>query len=208
MIGPLEVIQWGFTGWVTWSCLVYLKSGEWRDDYKIFLGHSVLDWLKLVASAMCVLAFTITIVVTLYAYGPSALRWSWLNLLTDPKKEPSPTNLNLAGASIPYFGVFFLLMLFLNLPRLARREEEMFREGTKDWKDAIPRSLKFGLIHCVVGVPIGLGLCLAIPGMWFTHQYFRGGVDKATLYHAVNNMLVVGFILTVMILGKLLPHSF
>ena len=203
MTSPLDFVQWGFTGWVTWSCLAYLKSGEIKEDYEIFRGHSLLEWVKVFFSSIGVLVVTISIGVTLYSVGPSILRWSWLMLLQSPKDKTPVTNLNLAGANIPYFGIFFLLMLFLNLPRLARREEEMFREGTKDWPDAVPRSLKFGLMHCLVGVPIGFGLCLAIPGMWFTRQYFQGGVDKATLYHAVNNMLIVGLLIIVMVLGKI-----
>jgi hypothetical protein len=104
-------------------------------------------------------------------------------------------NLVLAGTEIRYFPIVFVTLLFVNLPRLARMEEEDFRKGTRNWAHAVPRSLRFGLYHCFVGVPLFAGVALALPGLWFTLQYFKGGTDRSTLYHTAYNMVVLGVVL-------------
>jgi hypothetical protein len=35
-----------------------------------------------------------------------------------------------------------------------------------------------------------VGLALAVGGLWFTHQYFRGGVERSTVHHLTYNLLV------------------
>lgn len=62
-------------------------------------------------------------------------------------------------------------------------EEELFRDGTRNWRHVLPRSLVFGLMHLLPGVPIAAALALTIAGLWFTRQYFRGGVARSTTYH-------------------------
>lgn len=199
----LETIKWAFTAGVTISCVRYALSGNMRSDYRIFLGHRPLEWVRLVLANLLVLFVTISGIVLVYSYGPSFLRWSWLMLFAG--KGDQGTNLNLAGASIPYFGIVFVLLLIVNFPRLARYEEEEFREGTRDWLHAVPRSIRFGLWHCIVGVPLCAGLLLAIPGMWFTRQYFKGGVDRSTLYHSVYNMILGAALLTWIVLATFVP---
>lgn len=186
-----DVVKWGFTGMVTVSCTRYALSGRLKDDFSVFAGHSALTWAKIVLSTLVDLTLTVTVAILLMTAWPKVMEWSWLSLLASPSSHETGTNLNLAGAQIPYFGILFLALLFVNLPRLARYEEEEFREGTRDWRHAIPRSLGFGLAHCFVGVPLGAGFALAIPGLWFTLQYFKGGVSRSTLYHSVSNMIVL-----------------
>ena len=47
---------------------------------------------------------------------------------------------------------------------------------TRTWLQGIYRSLVFGLAHLPMGIPLGAALALSIGGLWFTYQYFRGGV--------------------------------
>ena len=197
----LDVVKWAFTAGVTISCARYAASGQMKHDFQIFKGLSALDWIKVVVLNLVVLTATLTGIVLAYTYGPTFLQWSWLTLFATQGEQG--TNLNLAGASIPYFGIVFMILLILNFPRLARYEDEEFRDGTKNWLDAIPRSIKFGLWHCVVGVPLCAGILLAFPGLWFTRQYFRGGVERSTLYHATYNMILGGALLAYLVLANL-----
>lgn len=87
--------------------------------------------------------------------------------------------------------MLFLPLLFFALPSLAKLEEEDFRNGTLDWSDGIKRSIKFGLAHLFVLIPIGAALALNVGRLWFTYQYFKGGVERSNVYHSAYNSVVV-----------------
>ncbi|MBV9852201.1 MAG: hypothetical protein JO250_21250 [Armatimonadetes bacterium] len=123
---------------------------------------------------------------------------SWLYLF--PLNGGHATNLNLLPATIKYFGLFFLILLALNLPALARAEELKYRKGTRDWRDALGRSVRFGLAHCWIGIPIYAGLALTVGGLWFTWQYFRGGVERRTLHHTTYNLTLVTVLFALLLL--------
>lgn len=104
----------------------------------------------------------------------------------------SPGNLAVAGIKISVFGWLFYGLLLLNVPRLARREEEAFRLHVRSCPEAIFQSIKFGFMHCIVGVPLSFGLALAIPGMVFAYAYSKGGTRLSTAWHSVYNYIVLG----------------
>lgn len=135
-----------------------------------------------------VLAATVATAFALLALFP-ALDRSWLYLL--PGTGGHAGNLGLMPMQIKYFGIAFLLLFAVSIPDLARGEEVRYRQGTKNWRHGAWRSLRFGLAHCVVGVPLYGGLALTVGGLWFTFQYFRGGVEGSTLHHATYNWIVV-----------------
>jgi hypothetical protein len=189
-MSPLGILKLVFGAVLTINLARYALSGHLKEDFAIFRGHRLGVWLKLIFSNIAILVVTIAFAIAIYNVGPTILHWSWLMLLAQPG-ETAGGNLNVAAAEIPYFGLIFLALLFVNLPSLARWEEETFREGTRSWAHALPRSVLFGLMHCLVGVPLFAGLALALPGLWFTAHYFKGGVERATLFHSVYNMILV-----------------
>lgn len=145
--------------------------------------------------------FGILVVVAAVAFG---LRFalpfldrSWLYLL--PGAEPGGMNILMAPMHWRIPGIVFLLLLIPVLPRFAADEERRYREGTRDWRHGALRSLRFGLVHCWMGVPIYAGLALGVGGLWFTHQYFRGGVARSTLHHATYNLIIVVIALAVLV---------
>jgi hypothetical protein len=189
----LDGVGYLFAAYVTVSCVRHLAKGGLKNDYAVFKGRTWRTWALILAGDIAAIGILILAAVG-STYAPPWLSYSWLMLLA-PKNQPvQATNQMLAGAQIPLFGVVFVIILMLNLPRLAALEEDEFREGTKDWKDAIPRSLKFGLMHMIVGVPLWCGLALAIPGMWFTSQYFKGGVSRSTMAHALYNFMLASLL--------------
>lgn len=194
-VTPTQVIGWAFTAYVSYSCIDYIRSGEMRDDFGVFKGWSGRNWARLIAGVLVCFACLIG-VAFLGDHLPHWLKWSWLSLLATKGESDSGANLNLAGATVPIYGPIFVLLLMANLPRLAGYEEEMFRKGTKNWVDAVPRSILFGLMHMIVGVPLHVALGLAIPGMWFTAQYFKGGLKLSTATHAFYNMLMATLLLS------------
>ncbi|MBL8059460.1 MAG: hypothetical protein JNK63_01950 [Chthonomonas sp.] len=187
----LDVVKALFTLLVTANFILYARSGQAKRHLTIFVRRSVADWTKALALATLEVTVVCLAIFTIMQFGPTPMRFSWLSLLA---KGQEGANLMVAPAQIPWFGIIFVGLLALNLPRLARREEEMFRRGTKDWQDATFRSLKFGLIHMVVGVPLGAALALWIAGMFFSWRYFVGGIRESTFYHTLHNGVILGFL--------------
>lgn len=100
-------------------------------------------------------------------------------------------NIMFSGLHWKYYAMLFLPVLLFALPSLAKVEEKDFRRGTRGWADGVKRSIMFGLVHIVALVPLGAALALSIGGLWFTYQYFKGGVERSTVYHSVYNSIIV-----------------
>lgn len=154
------------------------KYPRWRMAYRSLS-------LPLFLLNIPVLGAVAVAAVMLLRVSPGVMGFSWLNLFGQ-----RGANINTAAADIKYFGVAFVLLLMVSLPRLAESEENLFRQGTTSWADGIKRSLLFGLVHCLVGVPLGVGLALSIAGLFFTALYFRGGTKLSTQAHFQYNLIV------------------
>ncbi len=192
MVNTLAIVSDLVALAVTVSAVRHLATGKVREDFQVFRGLKPIQWAELSAKGIALAAIVIAACVGLFYLPIPFLQWSWLSLLAGPNNPNAGTNLIIsAGASVPYFGILFVILLFFNLPRFARDEEETFREGTENWLQAIPRSLAFGFMHCIVGVPIAAGFALSLAGLWFTAEYFRGGVDRSTRVHAFYNMVLL-----------------
>lgn len=189
---PLEAVKWGFALVLTVNFVLYARSGKARRHLTVFARRSPKEWGIALACVALEVACVLALIVTVLSLGQPLLNWSWLLLLATPADGERPaTNLMAAPASFPWFGAVFLVLLLFNVPRLVRREEEIFRRGTRDWKDALPRSVKFGLVHMVVGVPVGVALVLIGSGLFFTWRYFVGGVREASFYHSLHNLILL-----------------
>jgi hypothetical protein len=97
----------------------------------------------------------------------------------------------------------FLTLLLPALPLFAEREEQMFRAGAEQWTTGhrIRRGVEFGLVHAIVGIPIGVALALSIGGWYFTWRYLRGGVAESTRAHLAYNLEVVAIVVVVLATG-------
>jgi len=69
----------------------------------------------------------------------------------------------------------FVVLLVIGLPLFVEREEEMFRLGAERRTGAenARKAITFGLVHAIVGIPIGVALALSIGGFYFTAAYLR-----------------------------------
>lgn len=103
---------------------------------------------------------------------------------------PSGTNINIMPYKIKYFGIVFVLLLIMNVPYFANLEEQYFREGITNWQVGLLWSFIFGMVHCLVGVPIAAGFGISISGMWFTFQYMKGGIEASTVHHTTYNLIL------------------
>ena len=131
------------------------------------------------------------------------LSWGWWSML--------------GGSGNPVFGesdatvgpvwewiipLTFMCLLLPALPLFAYAEERMFRAGAEGWSRPrrLLKVLQFGMIHAVIGIPIGAALALSIGGAYFMWVYLReyrrnlnlhDATLESTAAHTVYNGLIV-----------------
>ena len=96
-----------------------------------------------------------------------------------------------------------MTLLLIGLPLLVEGEEWVFRRGAEHRSRAANarRSVLFGLVHALIGVPIGVALALSVGGVYFTWAYLRAwratGSEEAALAestrsHLAYNLVIAG----------------
>lgn len=187
-----------------------LALAAWRNRRGTQLRLYWQIRLSILLQSTLVLAVVAVAIGLLLSLDNPILNFSWLTLLAPqlgdapggiggPSSagggpgagEPPPGNIILEPLAYRWLAVPFLLLLLFVLPSLAAAEERLFRQGTRGWRQGLVRSLIFGLAHWPMGIPLGAALALSIGGLWFTYQYFRGGVARSTIYHLTYNLLAI-----------------
>jgi len=105
------------------------------------------------------------------------LRFGWWTALGGLGNPVTGTTDQTAGTALEWIvPVVFLLLLVPALPLFAFREEELFRLGAEEWSAArrVAKAVQFGLVHALIGIPIGVALALSIGGGYFQWAYLRG----------------------------------
>ena len=107
----------------------------------------------------------------------------------------------------------FVTLLILGLPLLVEGEEWVFRRGAEHRTRAANarRSVLFGLVHAVVGIPIGVALALSIGGFYFTWAYLRvwrrTGSESDALAESTRSHLAYNLVIAVIIIAALATGS-
>lgn len=107
--------------------------------------------------------------------------------------------------------LLFLTLLLPALPLLVFREEELFRAGSEDrsfW-GRLAWGVRFGAIHALIGIPIGVALALSVGGWYFTVMYLRGyrrggrlaGLQESARAHLAYNLTIVAIVLVSLAFG-------
>lgn len=121
-------------------------------------------------------------------------------------------SMNSSYLALRLFAVVFALMLIVAAPFLAHAEEKAYRSGYLQWGPILKQSLKFGLIHLIMGIPIAFGLALSVSGLFFAWKYKsayertlastgdeawaeREGLMHCTAYHTMHNTIVFSLLL-------------
>jgi hypothetical protein len=105
--------------------------------------------------------------------------------------------------------IVFVALLVPALPLLVEREEQIFRLGAETWSTPkrIGRTLLFGLVHALVGIPIGFALALSIGGAHFLIGYLRAwrttgtrreALLESTRLHLAYNLTIVAVVVVVL----------
>lgn len=156
--------------------------------------------------AFFLLVFVFVSVVTLASIGlPKFMTWSWVSTLSNGSTSGNIVAAPFKVKSIAFIFGFWVL-LSLALPYLAKNEEKSFRSMVFGTKDRIVASIKFGLVHMIVGVPLFVALILAVCGYVFSIFYVNAfskvakvdpftadekALMASTSIHAKYNFLIV-----------------
>lgn len=131
------------------------------------------------------------------------LRWGWWSALGgdgNPIFGSSTATMGTVWAWL--IPLVFMLLIVAALPLFANAEERMFRSGAQRWttRQRVVKVLQFGLIHALIGIPIGVALALSVGGAYFMSVYLRsyaltGSAKEATLEstraHTAYNALII-----------------
>lgn len=105
----------------------------------------------------------------------------------------------------------FVALLVPGLPLLVLREEEMFRLGaeTRSVWGRIRRGVEFGLVHALIGIPVGVAMALSIGGWYLTWRYLVGyrrggqaaGLAESARSHLAYNLTILGLVAVSLVLS-------
>jgi hypothetical protein len=153
-----------------------------------------------------VLAGVLATAIALLEIPP--LRFGWWTALGGLGNPVTGTTDQTTGTALEWLvPLVFITLLVPALPLFAFREEELFRLGAEDWsgRRRVLRAVQFGLVHAVIGIPIGVGLALGVGGGYFQWAYLRGfrasggdqraAVLESTRAHTAYNGVLVAVIL-------------
>jgi hypothetical protein len=135
------------------------------------------------------------------------LSWGWWTALGGQGNPVTGTTDQTVGTPLEWLiPLCFLLLLFPAIPLFALTEERIFRRGSEHWsaRRRVAKTVQFGLVHALIGIPVGVALALAVGGGYFMACYLRGyrqhgsraeAVLESTRAHAVYNAAIVLMVL-------------
>jgi hypothetical protein len=140
------------------------------------------------------------------------LDWGWWSAIGGDGNPVFGSTESTAGTTWEWVvPLVFVALLIPALPLFAHAEERMFRTGAEHW--STPRRgfkvVQFGLVHALIGIPIGAAIALSIGGAYFMRVYLQqfartGSSNDATLEsttaHTVYNSVIIGVVVIAVIL--------
>lgn len=130
--------------------------------------------LPMLGQMFLVVVYIAFIAISLIYIAPFT-QYGWLHLVYAGGGNATTAPFVTLFASSDYgsiiVGLFFLVALTACFPYLARVEEQVFRKAVLTTESIIKNSIVFGLIHCVVGVPLAFGVALILLGLVLGFSY-------------------------------------
>ncbi len=132
------------------------------------------------------------------------LDWGWWSAVGGEGNPVFGSNESTSGTTWEWLvPAVFIVLLIPALPLFAYAEERIFRRGAQDWsgRRRVFKVVQFGLLHALIGIPIGTALALSVGGAYFMASYLRAyrssqSTEMATLestraHTAYNGLIVV-----------------
>jgi len=193
-------------GLFAWNIYYVFQSRKQNNFvYRVVYFSRHWDWLL----AIMLVAFIISACVLVSAIVPAWMNWSWLSLLG---KDSANANIEIffiiEKISSAFIFVLYAFFLFL-LPKVAYMEEYIFRRGKNSVRQVLLSNFIFGMVHCIVGVQLWVGLVLIVFGLLLSLKYifeYRKNEDRydamlaSTSLHGKYNTIVVSLIIIALML--------
>lgn len=141
------------------------------------------------------------------------LDWGWWSAIGGEGNPVFGSSSATTGSVLEWvIPLVFMALLLPALPLFAYAEERAFRRGAERWslpKRAV-KVVQFGLVHALIGIPIGAALALSVGGAYFMAVYLRhvrthASPGEATLEsasaHTAYNMAIIAVVLLALALG-------
>lgn len=132
------------------------------------------------------------------------LSWGWWSALGGEGNPVFASSESTIGTVWEWvIPLVFMALLFPALPLFAFAEERLFRAGAEQWSTGrrVFKTMQFGLVHALIGIPIGAALALSIGGAYFMWVYLRkfravgtrdaALIESATAHTAYNALIVI-----------------
>jgi hypothetical protein len=161
------------------------------------------------------LVLTGVLVVAAPLMSLPVLSWGWWSAMGGTGNPVFGSSTATAGGPLELvIPLVFLALLVPALPLFAHAEEVLFRRGAEGWSKR-RRALKvvqFGMVHALIGIPIGAALALSVGGAYFMGVYLRavrgglgaaGATIESARAHAVYNAVIVVLVLVTLAAGGL-----
>jgi len=206
----LSVAVLGFMGFRLIGGLRVARSG--RGRLVVLAVRSRIGWRHMWPVPI-VLALVLVAATALMALP--GLDWGWWSALGGVGTPVFGSTDTTAGTPLEWgVPLVFLGLLVPALPLFANAEERMFRQGAEEWTawHRIMRTVQFGLVHALIGIPFGAAIALSLGGAYFMLVYLRsfrrtGSVQEATLEsttaHTVYNGVIIGIVIIARVLTAL-----
>ncbi|MGD9997371.1 MAG: hypothetical protein AB7L17_07890 [Ilumatobacteraceae bacterium] len=159
------------------------------------------------------IVLTMVVVVAVALMMVPGLDWGWWTALGGDGNPVFGSTETTSGTAWQWIvPLAFIALLVPALPLFAHAEERMFRTGAERWSPAkrAVKVLQFGLVHALIGIPIGAAIALSIGGAYFMRVYLRAwnrsrSARDATLEsataHTVYNAIIVGVVVLALALS-------
>lgn len=200
-LSPTTVLTAGvlaFVGYRLVGGVRYSLTGQGRLLLRTIVTG--LRW-RHVWPAPLVLASVVVVAASLMLVP--GLDWGWWTALGGVGNPVTGGTAETAGTTLEWLiPLLFVALLLPALPLFAYAEERLFRTGAERWsrRRRVSKTLQFGLVHAVIGIPIGAAIALSVGGAYFLAVYLRaiqGGASTAEATfesaraHAVYNGVIV-----------------
>jgi hypothetical protein len=165
--------------------------------------------------APAVPVLTVVVIAVLVLVQIPGLDFGWWTALGGIGNPVTGTTDRTTGTAFEWLiPLVFVVLLIPALPLFAETEERMFRLGSerRSRPQRFWKGIQFGMMHAIIGIPIGAALALSIGGWYFTWWYMRafnrtGSPLAATLEstraHLAYNCTVVVIVLVAVVLASL-----
>jgi hypothetical protein len=202
----LTVAVLAFVGARLFSGLRRSLSGDGRSTARTIV--SKIGW-RHIWPVPFVLAGVVAVATTLVRVP--GLDWGWWSALGGEGNPVFGSNDSTVGTVWEWLiPACFLILLIPALPLFAYAEEQMFRRGAEHWSSRrrAVKVVQFGLVHALIGIPIGTAIALSVGGAYFMAVYLRAyrvvrSAAEATMEsaraHTTYNGIIVSLVVVVVI---------